>query len=261
MSQYCVPAEVRRANTSVFRHIAGDRPVWVKQARRHENPFGWWAQRLAYGMSGLLLLLPPERMTNNRVDFEASTLRRLAGLGVPVPEVLHQEADYFVMADCGASLAQFLKDRPDASVWIDKALVELRGLHALGLAHGGAQVKNFTIKDGRVYLIDFEESIPQARLADFQLRDVFLFMLSLERLGHDPDLPRLCRVYAGDGWREVWTRLRQALAALRPVRLAEWRLFDRLSMRDIRSLSRMVAKAQASDHPLDSSRRKARIHG
>ncbi|MCD8138802.1 MAG: hypothetical protein LUE17_03320 [Planctomycetaceae bacterium] len=254
MSQYAVPVEVRRAMTSVFRTMAGDRPVWVKQARRHENPFGWWAQRLAYGLSGLLLLLPPERMTNNRVDFEASTLRRLAGLGVPVPEVLHQEADYFVMADCGVSMAHFLDGNPEASMWIDKALIELRGLHALGLAHGGAQIKNFTIQDGRIYLIDFEESVPQARLADFQLRDVFLFMLSLERLGHDPDLPRLCRVYAGDGWRALWTRLRQALEGLRPVRLAECRLFDRFSMRDIRSLSRMVAKAQDHDRSLDSSR-------
>lgn len=248
MTTYSVPLEVRKLHSPVFRHEVAGVPVWVKQARRSENPLGRFAQRLLYGATGLLLLTPPGKMTHNRVRFEAETLGRMAELGVPVPAVLHVDDDYFVMADCGPNLVQVLKNnRGEADLWIGQALGVLRQMHSRGQAHGGAQIKNFTVLDGRVHCIDFEESIPAERLEDFQLRDLFLFALSLERHNLDPDLPRLCRAYAGEDWRGVWQRLRQALEQLRLVRCSEWGIFKRLSMRDIRSLSRLVAKAGGPD--------------
>lgn len=245
MTNYSIPLEIRQANSPVFRHEIAGVPVWVKQARRPENPIGRWAQTMLYGITGLPLLTPPGKMTNNQVRFEAETLTRMADLGVPVPTVLHLDEEYFVMSDCGPNLVHLLKDDPGGTpARLEQALRALRNLHNRGQAHGGSQIKNFTVLDGRVHFIDFEENIPDERLADFQLRDVFLFMLSLERHNLDPDLPRLCRVYAEEDWREVWERLRRALGQLRMVRLSEWRVFNRLSMRDIRSLSRLVAKAR-----------------
>lgn len=247
MKEFAVPLELRLRRSSVFRHEIAGVPVWVKQARRLENPLGRWIQKALYGATGLLLLTPPGEIPGNRIRFEAETMRRMAGIGVPVPTVLHLEDDYFVMSDCGPNLVQSLRRDPAGiESWLEQALRVLRSLHASGQAHGGAQIKNFTVLDGVVHCIDFEEGIPAGRLDDFQLRDLFLFLLSMEREKLDPDLPGMCRVYAGDEWREIWRRLRNALKQLRLVRLSEWSLLNRLSMRDIRCLSRLVAKANQS---------------
>lgn len=242
---YSVPKTVLSASPQVFKWRVGDEDVWVKKRRRRKNPLGWWIQRVAYRLTGLILALPPEWSREDNVTLESDMLRRLAGLGLRVPRVLHVDAGYFVMSDAGVTLEAYLAhNRDQAAEYTDRAARELRRLHDLGLAHGGAQIRNLTVRNDGIGFIDFESRVPDASLAEFQLRDVFLFLLSLERNGYDPDIAAVCRSYeGGDGAR---TRLAvcRALRQLRFVRIADSGVFFWLRMNDIRCLSNLVRKAE-----------------
>lgn len=243
---YIVPKSVLDSAPQVFRWRAGDREVWVKRRRPHKNPLGWWAQRLIYRVTGIILALPPDRPPGNTVRFEAETIQRLGELGLRVPQVLHVEDDYFVMSDAGVTLERHLAANPaKAGEFIDRAARELRALHRRDTAHGGAQIKNLTVRDGDIHFIDFEERIPRRRLHEFQVRDLFLFLLSLERAGHDPDIAGVCRSYGGPDGDRALADVCRALTQLWLVRVFDWRVFSFLSMRDIRGLCRLIHKAEA----------------
>ena len=243
---YDIPRPIVDGSPLVFTYMVNGERVYVKKRRPNKNPLGWHLQRILYRLTRFLLVLPPDRPAKNNVLFEAEVLRRLGDLGIDVPRVLHVTDEYFVMTESGRNLEVMLRENPAmAKQYIEKAARALRRFHGFGLAHGGSQIKNMTVRDGEVYFIDFEEGIPERRLAQFQTRDLFLFIFSLQRSGHDPDLREICRMY--DGGRDGGTleEIRRALLQLRVVRVTDWKLFDSISMRDVRSLSRLVEKARA----------------
>lgn len=242
---YSVPRDEVEAGTQVFIHYVDGEKVFVKKRRPNKNPVGWIAQRLLYRLTGNLLAMPPSRPEGDNVAFESGVLKRLAEHGVRVPRVLHVDADYFVMSDVGRTLEVALREEPEkAGEYVAMAVRELRRFHDLGFAHGGAQIKNITIKDGVIHFIDFEENIPQEHLEQFQVRDLFLLLLSLQRHGHDPDLKNICGLYDPDGDGRMLGQVRAALRSLRIARLLDGRLFSRLSMRDVRSLNQLIRKAE-----------------
>ncbi len=236
------------ANPHVFRLDCDGEIVFVKQRRPSKNPVGRAAQDILHRITGNPLLVPPPGPIGDNVSFEAGMLRRLAGAGVRVPRVLWQAGDYFVMSYAGPPLEQLLSREPErAGALLTETLRSLRDFHDRGFAHGGAIAKNFTVLDGAIHFIDFDDAIPGERLRQFQLRDVFLFLNSLETIGLDPDLAAWCRVYdeAGapkDG--ETLSALREALLGLRIVKVMDRRFLDSLTMRDIRMLVRLVRKAE-----------------
>lgn len=243
--KYTIPQPLLDDGPGVFPYTVDGEKVYVKKRRPEKNPLAWHAQRVLYALTRLMLVLPPERPPRNGARFEAEALRRMEALGVPAPRLLHVTDEYLVMTDAGVTLEEAMRDHPDqARPLTEKAVRALRDFHNLGLAHGGAQIKNITVKDGAIHFIDFEESIPQKHLAKFQIRDLFLFILSLERTGHDPDLAEICAAYDGAAGKGTLAAVRKALLQLRGVRLAEHRLFSSLSMRDVRGLCRLVGKAR-----------------
>ena len=247
---YSLPPSIVRQYPQVFPWQSHGRNVWVKKRRPNKQPILWWLQRLAYRLTGILLVLPPGRPVGDNVRFEVSMLRKLAALGVRVPEVLHVQDDYFVMSDTGPSLEQVLASNPGgAPGLILEAARELRRFHDLGMAHGGAQIKNLTVFNNEIHFIDFEEFIPEKRLEQFQLRDLFLYLLSLERTGNNPDLEAICAAYGGDRFPETLTRVRRAILQLGMVRYLKSSFFSRWSMRDIRSLIQLVSKAEKIPAP------------
>jgi hypothetical protein len=239
---FALGKEILVASPGIFSHRVGGRIVYVKKSRRRKNPLGFWIQKALHRLTANPLLSPPPGPGRDSAGFEADRLKRLAALGVPVPRVLHRGDGYFVMSDTGIGLNLiFERNREKAERLLSVVLSELRRLHDLGQAHGGSQARNITILKGKVHFIDFEDDIGPDVLADFQLRDLFLFLHSLECLGADPDLSRLCRLYdPEDGARE---RLFRALAGLRLAKMMASRLFSPLAMRDIRGLIRLIDKA------------------
>lgn len=244
---YSVPREARDARGDVFPHRVGDETVFVKKRRRPKNPLGWHAQRCLYRLTGNFLLAPPRRTGIDNVAFESGKLRRLRQLGAPVPHVLHVEEGYFVMSDAGTTLERLLRAEPErADEVVEKGAAALRRLHDLGEVHGGAQIKNLTWRDGGINFIDFEEDAPENLLAEFRMRDLYLFASSLERHGHDPDLRRICGWYDPDGSGGALADLCRALWGLRVARVLDNRLLTGFSMRDVRSLNRLIDKAEAA---------------
>lgn len=242
---YAISREVLAEKPHIFPYVIDGEPVFVKKRRSGKNPVGKFFQRLLYRLTGNVLILPPEQPIGGTARHEAAVLRELAKRGINVPRVLHGEDGYFVMTDVGETLETVLRDNPEEKeYYIAAAARELRRLHDTGLAHGGSQIKNLAVKDGTIHFIDFEERIPEDKIPMFQMRDLFLFILSLERAGFDPDLVDICRAYGGERGHETAENLRRPLRGLRPVRLVENRLFSGMKLRDIRAVAALVDKTE-----------------
>jgi hypothetical protein len=243
--RYAIDRRLLETGPDVFRHRVGRETVYVKKRRGRKNPLGWLAQTVIHGLTGNPLTAPPPGPKGNSAVFEANRLEWLAGMGIQVPRVLHRSDSYFVMSDAGPGLDSIVSRTPNKAKrrLIPRAVAALKRLHDLGVAHGGAQIRNFTWLNGRIHLIDFEDDIPDSALAAFQLRDVFLLAFSLERLGTDPDIVDICRIYdSGDG--KTLEKLCAALSSLSVARLLDNVLLSSLGMRDIRGFIRLVDKAK-----------------
>lgn len=243
--EYSFSKQFLRARSSVFAFEANGERVYVKQRRPGKNPLGRAAQEVLHRLTGNRLLLAPPGPGGDNVSFEAGMLRRLAEAGIRVPRVLHQEADFFVMSDAGYTMEEWLGSQPErAGFYLERAAGALRRLHDFGFAHGGPQIRNFTFRDGEVHFIDFEDDIPAERLADFQLRDVFIFLLSLERIGLKPDPGEICRLYDKERWEAILAEIAKGLLGMRVARVLETRLLSRLSMSDVRSLLALIRRTE-----------------
>jgi hypothetical protein len=112
-------------------------------------------------------------------------IRRLAGLGANVPEILHAGETELLLGDLGQTLSQACRDETNPAA--REALVAL-GLSALLDLHlrGGylsqAFARNMTLRDGRIGFIDLEED-PATLMsrAAAQARDVLFYAHSTAR--------------------------------------------------------------------------------
>ncbi len=93
---------------------------------------------------------------------------------------------FFVLEDTGKNLNSFLKKNIDESkfyYFVENLLIELSKIHNSKEFHGGAQIRNFTYKNEKVFAIDFEESFESnTTLETLQFRDFLLFLLSFTKL-------------------------------------------------------------------------------
>ena len=243
---YAVSRRVLAENGRIFPLEVGGEKVFVKKRSRPRNALGIHLQRLLCAATGIVLLRPPEKSPVGDIRHEAATLARLAAGGIRVPDILHVEDDYFVMSDVGPSLEAVIRDNPaEGDGLVRNALDELRRLHDLRFAHGGAQIKNMAVREGVIHFLDFEEVVPERHLEDFQVRDLFLFLFSLERCGFNPDLPGLLAAYGKGGAEARPARLLRFLKKMRIITIADSRLFRWLKIRDIRAISTLVKKAAA----------------
>ncbi|MGL4307704.1 MAG: RIO1 family regulatory kinase/ATPase [Cetobacterium sp.] len=129
-------------------------------------------------------ILAPTANTHINTEEEALKIKKLKELGIPVPEVVFSCSSYFIMRECGESLLHYLRNHRglDPNIYLKKAMGVLSKLHNCGHAHGGAQIRNFTIKNEDVYMIDFEEVINEKYTSYVQVRDIFVFLISLNSL-------------------------------------------------------------------------------
>lgn len=126
-----------------------------------------WLPRVEWGSAPLLR--------------EARRLVHLRAAGIEVPEVLGATSHWMVLVDAGKSMQSVLRmlGARNRAWLLSGAAADLAKLHAAGFWHGGAQVKNTTILDGRRVRIDFDDGFDDAlTLADLQARDLFCFLHS-----------------------------------------------------------------------------------
>lgn len=150
-----------------------DTPYVVKFARREKGRL-WreWSSAAAclvfFGVS-----VKPRLLHTGDIHFEAERLRTLKKAGLHVPTVYTETTHYMVMEHCGESIAHTLKHTPQNTQLFYKIVDSLIALHTADQWHGGAQMRNLTIKNNTIYRIDFEENTGNAMpLAMAQAYDV-----------------------------------------------------------------------------------------
>lgn len=170
--------------------------LWVKKAKKSgSNLF----HHIAYRIFKNPLLIPAKTQTPQQsIKHEASRLQEIYSKFAYVPEVIISEDEYMLMRDSGVDLRKLLESKDDESLMLEtiyEALDILVEFHKLGFFHGGSQIKNFTFKDGKINMIDFEEKFVDASLEDLQFRDLFLFMISVAKLKKDFDYKKMIDTY------------------------------------------------------------------
>lgn len=140
-----------------------------------------FVQRFLVNLLGLKVLVPTVNVRLSS-SYEPRKIIKLAELGINVPRVVYFNDDYFIMTECGETLKSFVKHHPEQSdTYLQEAICHLAELHNRGHAHGGAQIRNFAVKDGRICLFDFEEIVPEKYCEEVQFRDILIFLISLSR--------------------------------------------------------------------------------
>lgn len=190
------------------------------------------------------------------MGYEAQRLSRLADAGVSVPALALQTQSYLLLEHRGTVVATLLESWPP-SVWreqLGQLADELARFHAAGHWHGGAQIKNLTMQDGRFTRIDFEENFGEfLPLPAVQSNDLILFLNSISLAGPIDEaearrlLPLLLRRYSSSNPDpNIVEFLRKALPWFK--RLTKFSSpFRRFSRKGIR---RMEILVEVLDHEL-----------
>lgn len=222
----------RTAPNRVFSATYGGRRLWIKTVARPRLRSSVLMQQTLALLSGLAMLQPARNPGGAAgLAAEAAAIGTLAVAGFPVPDVVACTPDWLVLGDAGEALETRLNAlRDDAEArWhlIAEAGALLRRLHAAGLWHGGAQIRNFSWSNDQPGLLDFEDhDLPGMSLAEKQARDLLLFLYSLTRYDRAPGAPQLSALAAAmlqaasPAVRAALRRLRRRMAWL--LVLARW---------------------------------------
>ena len=152
----------------------------VKFARREAGRL--WREHLSSFILWLLFQqrVSPYQLRAGSIAHEAQRLRQLRAAGITVPALYLETPDYIVMEHCGESVEYRLRRTPYDRDLLQAIVQSLIQLHKQQQWHGGAQVRNLTIKNQLLYRIDFEENTGNAMpLALAQAYDVLLCFNSL----------------------------------------------------------------------------------
>ncbi|MBE0497487.1 MAG: hypothetical protein IBX45_13810, partial [Campylobacterales bacterium] len=121
---------------------------WVKRARKTGARS---IHRVAYAVLKHPLLVPSlVQSPQQALMHESSKLVRLEQKGVNVPSVVTVNETFFILEDQGSSVLNAIRNGEvtDVSGLLEKVVEVLSALHVKGEFHGGAQIKNFTCKEG-----------------------------------------------------------------------------------------------------------------
>ncbi|ARP88593.1 hypothetical protein [Bordetella genomosp. 9] len=141
----------------------------------------------------------PGVLLRNGLDYEAERLRRLRAADCRVPDIWWQEPGLLVLEHVGTDLNALMRHgseeyRVELARQAGRDLAEF---HQRGFCHGGAQIRNLTVRNGEIWRIDFEENIGEALSRPLgQAYDLFQMVASLLSMRKLPSavMPRLGQV-------------------------------------------------------------------
>ncbi|MCC5971357.1 MAG: hypothetical protein JJU15_15540 [Pararhodobacter sp.] len=134
----------RSAGMRVASFIVAGQRFWLKQVEHHES----WRKRHTKGDS------------HQAFGREQDALRKMAVLGVPVPEIVAHGPDWIVLTDCGPTLEDMIRnedyDHAEGLPAFEAAGQALAALHSAGLTHGRGKMKDFCWDGTQIRFIDLE---------------------------------------------------------------------------------------------------------
>jgi tRNA A-37 threonylcarbamoyl transferase component Bud32 len=169
----------RRQRVELF-HDTGVGSVIVKGQRA---PRPTWRYRLLNGfarLAGLQLLKAAPAPGGARAQqIEVQRLRSLVAAGVPVPQVLHEEDEFFVQSWLGDARLDHLLKSEAALDWWQRGLRTLVELHARDQYLSQAFARNFIASGETLAMIDFEDDpLEVMTLDEAQARDWLAYLHS-----------------------------------------------------------------------------------
>lgn len=182
--------ELLKAKSDIFSLDYENEKIWVKKAR---GTFSSNLHKFYYKIFPFEVLIPVETKTGQQtIKFETLKLDLFREKGISTPNVLFKNNDFFILQDCGKNVNSYIRKRDITEekmyYYLDLLINQLALIHNNGLFHGGAQARNFTYKEGKIYAIDLEDSFINIPLEVLQFRDVLLFLLSLTKTRASFDL-------------------------------------------------------------------------
>lgn len=192
----------------------------------------------------------PGVLLRNGLDYEGERLRRLVQAGCRVPQVWLQEPGLLVLEHVGDDLSSLIRHGSNEQrlALSHEAGRDLAEFHLAGFVHGGAQIRNITLRSGEMWRIDFEENIGEALSRPMaQAYDLFQLVASLQSLRKLPAdvMPGLGRAMLDSYFEanpdpEVRARLLRLGRLLRRVAWPLRPLLGRLPSRDIQGFFRVA---------------------
>lgn len=202
------------------------RLVWIK--RRPFSKKNRWHQ--LQGILARLVLLPTLAPTvtaggSESLRFEAERLQSFALKNIPVPNVLAVTETFMLTEDVGLQLQEHLyklSNPKEVHHLLSNAIATVCQMHQAGLCHARPSLRDMTIKNGLISVIDLEEDPLQVmRLPQAQARDVWLFLNSAARFCDDNDLTLLIdlfHTYETTISQDTLQELKKIVKRLKPIR-------------------------------------------
>ena len=180
-----VTEENKKNSDEIFSVEYEGKKYWVKKGRKtSSNLF----HHLCYKILPFEFLIPVESKTEAQsVAFESNKLIEFQKNGINVPEVIGATKNFFVMSDCGQQVYVYLRDKSVSleqfDFYLETYINEVAKIHNANLYHGGAQSRNFTYKENKVFAIDLEDSFDvNVDVDTLQFRDLLLLLLSMSKV-------------------------------------------------------------------------------
>ncbi|WP_044418010.1 kinase [Halarcobacter anaerophilus] len=174
----------KQSSEEIVPVVFDNKKYWLKKARSTKSLF---SHRFFYFLTKFEILFPVENKTaKEAMEYETSKIKKFKTLGLNTPLVVFQNSDFFVLEDCGKNVNSYIRKRDITKekmyFFIDKVILELSKIHNSKQFHGGAQARNFTFKEDKIYAIDLEDSFKDdVDLKLLQFRDFLLLLLSFTK--------------------------------------------------------------------------------
>ncbi|MBT8409061.1 MAG: phosphotransferase [Alphaproteobacteria bacterium] len=156
---------------------------------------------------------------------ERAAYRQLSRAGLPVPPLVAEDSDLFVIPDCGSNLARILRRQSgtlqERVAIFDKAARALAEFHRAGFSHGRPSLKDILWDGERIRLIDFERFAPDRKTTAHFAEDVLIIVFNALSVSvqHCAEIDQIAESYRGAGDAEVW---RLAKMRARRMRWMNW---------------------------------------
>jgi hypothetical protein len=226
----------------IFKTTYAGKDCYVKLATGSKRNQFHRLQRIMFKVTRNPLFVPtiiPKG--ENVIIHEVEKLFELQRLGIHVPKVYSYSERYLIIEDCGQALPKLIRAQPDQTqYYLEMAIRELAKLHRKKLCHGGAQIRNFTLKDGQIYLIDFEENTKPEFFEGIFLRDIILFLTSIIGCGiFNFSLSGLIIVYEQESRIQIQERLLHLAKWGHWLRVFTKKPFSRWCGKDLMAMNRI----------------------